>query len=87
MKQWSIKDEIYTMIWYYESELKEIKDKRHDAVIRFNQTKKLKEKFPELQESLQELYNEIAVIEEELSITKSLLRRLKKIAEMYDIKY
>ena len=87
MKQWKIQDEVYTMIWYYDNELKELKDKRHDIVIRFNQTKKLKEKYKELEELLLKLYKEIEEVELEIDIVKSLLRRLKKIAEMYNISY
>ena len=87
MKQWRIQDEVYTMILYYENELKELKDKRHDVVIKFNQTKKLKEKYVELEELLLRLYKDIEEVELEIDIVKSLLRRLKKIAEMYNISY
>ena len=87
MKEWKIQDEVYTMIWYYENLLKDIKNKRHDVVIEFNKTKKLYETYKELEPKVLELYKTIEEIELELNITKSLLRRLKKIAEMYNIKY
>lgn len=85
-KEWKVHDEVYTMVWYYEDKLKELKNKRHDLLIEVNKISKMLNKFPSLSFDKEDKQQQLNNVEEELALTKSLLRRLKKLTEMYNIK-
>ena len=86
-KDWKVHDEIYTMIWYYDDKLKELKDKRHDLIIELNKLNRMIVDYPTLNTELETKKENLVEVEEELNLTKSLLRRLRKLTEMYSIQY
>lgn len=86
-KQWNVQDEVYTMIWYYEDNMKVLKTEKHDLIIEINKLKKMLNDYPSLETETKEKESKLKDVILQINITKSLLRRLKKVSELYDITY